>query len=134
MTHLGTQIHYKKMRIAILIFLDPWVPVPSVPSPSILQVISPPVAEKGPAAGAKPSYSLHPLQGEQGVLDQFPESAESEASGTPPPAAGPSQKSPKIDHFSDLEKRAKKRRIKSAKVAPMAGLGGPLELTLGPFE
>ena len=75
---------------------------------------------RGRRQGAKPfRYSPHPLQGELGVLNLGSESAESEASGRPRPCRRPlpkvTQKCPKIDQFSDLEKTAKKRCSKAQK-------------------
>jgi hypothetical protein len=76
-------------------------------------------------------YSPHPFRG-AGRAGHFLQNLQNlKLRGAPPPAAGPCPKCSKINAFSDLEKKTKKRRIEITKVATMEGLQGPWEL---PFE
>ena len=86
-----------------------------------------------PAVGAF-NIRRTPIQGELGVLDQFPDSQNLKLQADPPSAAGPCPKLSKSDTKSTTFLTSQNERNKITKRETMEGLRGSLKDTLMPFE
>ena len=81
--------------------------------------------QRGRRQGAKPlRYSPHPLQGEHGVLNQLPESSESQLQADSTPPAGPCQKFFKSLPKSTFFLTSESEQFKITKCCLVHGSGG----------